>query len=57
MPALGCHRRVAAAPQFAPRRPNPKGARTLQTMAALRRIWPSSASRGRKWHAISGEGH
>ncbi len=35
--AMRCHRRVAAAPQIAPRRPNPKGASTLRTMAALRR--------------------
>jgi len=35
--AMRCHRRVAGAPQIAPRRPNPKGARALRTMAALRR--------------------
>ncbi len=39
---MRCHRRfredlVAAAPQIAPRRPNPKGAGALRTMPALRR--------------------
>ena len=42
MTAMRCHSRlrgnlVAAAPQIAPRRPNPKGASALRTMAALRR--------------------